>query len=463
MSTGMTSNHRVAIGGNKAVLSTVCPVWRVVPLLVVLPATALALEGVPPAEGADGRGAHYTVLDAGMGVDTSNWDPPQEGSGSGPVAGRASGSAARRGPQGIAVGIFRLHPEVTPSLRWEDNVYKTATNTRSDVMEQLKTVLKLLTHWARNQVDVTYSNTIKHYQVLETEDNIDHQLDMQAKLAPSRRLELDLGYLAAIEHDERGVPGKATVKSGGATVPVGPNAWLQNTAKGTARWKMRRLTSELKLEHGDRLSLNNNQSSQDRDWNDGGVTFKWSLTPKTHLLTEMGYKATHYEHSPQLSSTESRFLVGAGWKATARTESNTKIGVTKKVLENAPNKDNLNLTWESGFVWQPQVRTRINFTSHRNFQESEDQNEGFISTGFQLGLNHALRPGWRLLAGLELNTSTFETAKQENYWTSRLGMEYKLPEWFTLNTEFIHKIKRSTVLDAGYDSNALMLSVTGTF
>ncbi|MBF0399291.1 MAG: outer membrane beta-barrel protein [Magnetococcales bacterium] len=390
---------------------------------------------------------------------TSGWDAAERNA---TVPPHTSTPAPHHASRGLNFGAFRAFPEISSTVRWDDNVYKTATNTRSDTITQIKSAMKLLTHWAQNRLEGNLEANIKRYQELKTEDNTDQKFSLNAHLAPTRRVEFDLSVSRSLEHDERGEPGKASVQTPSLfSAPVGPNAWQQDSFKGTSRLKLRRLTTEFSLGHAERISLNNNQFTQDHTWNDATLLFRWALTPKTSLLAEIGQKETVYDVSPKLDNTETRLLAGISWKATARTESQTKIGITNKSLTNAQGKNNRSLTWNSTASWQPQSRTRFNFVSNRSMQMSEDQNEAYVSSGVQFGIKHTLAVDWDLLASVDLNQSVYETAKEENFWTSKAGMEYKLPNWFSVGTEFVRKTKQSTVVGGEYGSNALMFTLTG--
>jgi hypothetical protein len=66
------------------------------------------------------------------------------------------------------------------------------------------------------------------------------------------------------------------------------------------------------------------------------------------------------------------------------------------------------------------------------------------------------------MLGWELINNAYETGKQEDFTTARVGMEYRLSNQFTLATEVVNKIKASTVSGGGFDSHAVQLSLTGS-
>lgn len=391
---------------------------------------------------------------------TSDWDAAERRAtvSSAPSSGPTPHHAAR----GIHVGKFRAFPKISSTVSWDDNVYKTSTNIRSDQMTQVKATLKMLTHWAKNQLEGNYEASIRRHQALKTENTTDHLFSLNTRLAPTRRLEFDMDGRLALEHDERGTPGKASAKfSNLFSDAIPPNAWQQGTITGTARFKLRRLTTELTWIHGERNSLNNAQEAQDNTWNNAGLIFKWALTPKTSLLVDMGQKETVYDLSPKLDNTETRLLGGLTWKVTARTESQTTFGVTSKNMTHAEGKDNKSLTWNSKTSWKPRSRTQFTFGTNRNFQMNEEDNTGFIVSGAQLGVRHTLAVDWDLFANVDVSQSVYETAKEETFWSSKVGTEYKLPHWFSLGMEIVRKTKASTVSGAEFESTGLMFTLTG--
>ncbi|MBF0183232.1 MAG: outer membrane beta-barrel protein [Magnetococcales bacterium] len=395
-------------------------------------------------------------------ADTSTWSHPEETSGA--IAMPKPGRAGNPPPsKGVPIGGVRLSPEVSLTTRWDDNIYKTATNLRADVLTQLKTVIKVLNRWAQHQADLTYSATVRRYQVVQTENNVDQQISLNTKLAPSRLLDVELGYSRSFENDERGTPGKsAKVTVPGSTQPLGPNAWLQDSLRETARIKLRRLTTEIKLEQSDRSSQNNGQSHLDRYWFDNGILFRWALSPKTNLLLDMGRKETTYNRSPKMDSVETRLLTGVNWKVTPQTESQIKAGLTNKTMVNNQGKSSLNATWEANLIWQPSSRTRINLTSRRNTQDSEDLTESFIATTIQGNVDHTVSGNWHLLLGLENISNAYDTGKNEQFMTGKIGMEYRLSNHLVIATEVVNKTKDTTVKGTEFNSHAVQLSLTGS-
>lgn len=359
-------------------------------------------------------------------------------------------------PKGIPLGIFRAHPEVTLVSRWDDNVFKTATDQHSDMIAQIKPVIRLVTHWAsKNQFTMSYTATVERYSKLKGENSNNQQVDLDLILVlPARRVEFDLGYSLLKEQDKRGTPESTSLEE--------PGRWLQHSLTAATNIKFNRLDTKLKLEHAERSSANDGPSDQDRYWNDAGFILNWDLTAKTHLLTELGHKIIVYDQSPLLDSTESRLLLGINWQATGKTEGKLKFGSVTKLFENDTENDSTEVTWESGIAWNPQERTRLNFSSNRGFHEGGEQAEHYVSTQVKVDLKHDLRPNWSLLGELDFSKNVFVPVRRDNYWNGKLGLEYQLRRWFVLNAEFARNIKHSSVAETEYVSNGLLLSLTGT-
>ncbi len=373
------------------------------------------------------------------------------------VGGGVVGETATKGkPRGIPMGIFRIHPKMLVESRWEDNIYKTETDTRSDFLVKINPTIQLITHWKKNEFSATYTGEVERYREHDLENNSGHKVNVDLKLVPSKRVEFGLGYEFLLEHEDRG-----TLGSSALVANLGPNKWQQHGVTGMGQYTFHRLRAKLNAGHFNRISVNNAQYTQDRYWNDTALTLMWALAPKTALLTEFGWKDIHYDNSPLLNSDEARLLLGVTWKATGKTEGRLKFGAVEKSFEFDDDADHRTVSWDAEVVWHPQTRTQVNFAANRNFQEGEAGAEHFIETGFRTALKHYLRPRWHLTSGLGFTNGNYDGGREEDYWNGEVGMEYRLPRWFTLSAEYMHDTKRSSEDDADYDSNAVLLSILG--
>ena len=373
------------------------------------------------------------------------------------VAGGAVGeTATKKPPRGIPMGIFRVHPQLLVESRWEDNIYKTETDPRPDLLVRIKPTIRFITHWRKNSFSADYTAEVERYQDTQIENNSGHRVNLALELMPSRRFAFGFGYEFLLEHEDRG-----TIDSAPLVIGVGPNKWQQHTVSGMGQFTFHRLRARLDASHVRRESVNNSQFVQDRHWNDTALSLLWALAPKTALLTEFGWKRIRYDESPLLDSDERRILAGVTWKATHKTEGRIKVGGVDKVFVIDQGLDTREVTWDNEIVWKPQRRTQVNLAAKRVFQEGQANTDPFVSTDFRTDVSHELKHNWTLTTGFNFANGDYGALRQEDYWQGELGMNYRLPRWFTLNGEYQRSAKRSTDAGADHDSNAVLFSVLG--
>ncbi|MBF0142672.1 MAG: outer membrane beta-barrel protein [Magnetococcales bacterium] len=359
-------------------------------------------------------------------------------------------------PKGLPIGIFRAFPKVTVRGKWEDNIYKADGGAQSDRIAIIEPTIQFVTHWRKNQLNLTVSGQVQRFQNHPLENREDHTLEVDWKVKPLRSLELNAGLSRIASHDERGAPGTGAVKA-----MLEPNAWLENVADGSAQYTSGRFRTVMKYGYHDKSSENNDLSAQNRHWNDLGLTLMYALAPKTALLTELGWLGYVYDTTPLTDSEERRLLTGVTWTATAKTEGELKVGVTSKDFADPAKEEATSLALSSNVKWKPHTWTTVNLSASRNFEEGEAGSGSYVNTILGADLEQQLRSWWVLTSNLRLTNSDYRTDRAEDLWTGGVGLEYRLPKWYVVGTEFSKSNKHSTMANSDYDSNALMLFLTG--
>ncbi|MEO5333570.1 MAG: outer membrane beta-barrel protein [Magnetococcus sp. YQC-5] len=358
-------------------------------------------------------------------------------------------------PKGIPLGNFRVHPEIQVTTRWEDNIYKTATNPQSDEIVLIKPQVKMNKQGKKSKLSLAAALEAEYYNNYSLEDNYGYQFKLEYGLEPNRRLKLNAGYDYLVEHEDRGSPGTLA-----APASLGPNQWLQQVWKVSTNYTKNRLQAGLNLGHGERTSGNNNQSLQNHSWNEVGASAKWAFFPKIGLLLETGWKGIQYDIQPVMDSREVRLQTGATWRVTKKTSGTVKIGMTTKQFDAKTTPTGSTLSWEGEVEWHPMTRTSVNVNLGRRFQEGATG--AYVATNYRVKLDHELRPRLNVLTGISLDTNMYDTGLLERYWKTDLGLKYQFPRWFALDAGWFRSVKESTQPTANYESNGVLFTLTGT-
>ena len=373
------------------------------------------------------------------------------------MLGPAQQGGAADEPRGIPVGILRTKPKMTISSTWEDNIYKSQDNPTGDFIAGIEPEISLVTHWHKDTYHVTWNGKHQNYLNHNLEDRTDHTLSAGAEWSPNRKTVLSLEYQFKDKHDERGAPGTGAVNSA-----TGPNEWFDNTLSASTQFTFGRFRTVLDLKRSYEESQNNDKSIQDHFWDDANITLMYALAPKTKLSVETGLKDITYDSDPSKDSLESRILAGVTWTATAKTEGGIKIGAMHKEMDAEDQPDGNGLTFSSDITWQPLTRSRLHLLASRGFDEGETGSEHFIATDLKLDASHDIRPKIKLKGDLGFNNSDYAGPKNEDLWSAGVGLDYKLPKWFFVTGRLGRSMKRSTEAQADYDSDLLMIALTGS-
>ncbi|MBF0173874.1 MAG: outer membrane beta-barrel protein [Magnetococcales bacterium] len=360
-------------------------------------------------------------------------------------------------PRGIPVGIFRTKPKVTLSSTWENNIYKSQDHESSDFIHGIEPEITLVTHWRKDSYQLSWKGKHQDYLNHNLEDRTDHTLSAKAEWSPNRKTVITMEYQFKDEHDERGAPGTGSVNPA-----TPPNEWFENILSGSTQWTSGRFRTVLDLEWGYRESENNGQSSQDRYWDELGLTLMYALAPKTKLLVETGLKDITYATAPENNSLESRVLAGVTWSATAKTEGGFKLGAMHKEMDDDAKEDGNGITLSSDVTWKPLSRSSVHLLASRGFDEGETGSEHFIATDFKVDASHDIRPKIKLKGDMGFNNSDYSGPRNEDLWSAGVGLDYKLPKWFFVTGRLGHSTKKSTEADADYDSDLFTIALTGS-
>jgi hypothetical protein len=284
----------------------------------------------------------------------------------------------------------------------DSNITRTAEKT-SDKSAIFSPKLQFLSSIGQHKFVFGYQGDFAVYDDNTQYNYNDHQLNLSAIFNHSYRInsEFTLGYQTDAED-----PG-----SNNAQTEISSEFNEQTDKSAAAKFYYGTTGSigqfVLGLDHGQKRYTNNQQSFRDLNRNTFTGTFFYRMAPKTRLLLEANVARldnvtkTLFANS---SSDENRYLAGVEWEATAITSSTFKVGYQKKDFKDAQFSDIDGLSYFLDMVWKPNTYTNITIGAQRSTSESAEEDiGGFITTGYSLGLVHALSARTQLKAKYSLD------------------------------------------------------------
>ncbi len=191
------------------------------------------------------------------------------------------------------------------------------------------------------------------------------------------------------------------------------------------------------------------------------------ILPKTSLLLEYDFVDIDYETDVLTDSREHHFLVGALWKATARTRGQIKLGVSRKEFAGTDaEKDDFLAEVRLDYLISP--KTSVYLAGTRKPIETDIQGTRSI-------LSYRIRAGYQQQFTPKINgnasvyyirnryhgtISTQTGERTDNYYGAGLGLGYALNTWFTMGLEYDYIQRDSNLHAYNYKSNTVFLRMT---
>jgi len=364
-----------------------------------------------------------------------------------------TGNSQNRDELGPLRGIsLRL----STGIGYDDNVFRTGSNTRNDFYWLVRPSVVFNFAAGKHGFSVGYEGAYAKYFDFSTEDYFDHALFANAGLDLSRKVDLNLGAEIEYGHDPRGSLGNRLV------VPGDLDRWFAydvNASLVVGREIARAQIIPSASFSGMRY-LNNNQSIRDFDRQDVRLRGNWRFTPKLYGIAEGGYgNVNHLDSRNTLDRTETDFLVGVGWLATAKTSGEALFGILYRSYEDASTPNDTNPTWDIRVNWEPKTYSKVTAYTRRTSRENAGGVGNFLADSYGVLWRHGINRRTLLSTSLDYTVADFESAREDKYVTFDLGLTYQLINWLDARVTYQYLNRRSNLPGIEYDDNKILFEL----
>ncbi len=374
-----------------------------------------------------------------------------------------SGAVLAVDPAAIPVGGLSLTPTLDVTEKYQDNFFNATTNEVDTFITTVRPSFDLQGQKGNITAGVTYSLESGSHHSTHADDYVDHAFSAYADLDLSTRQNLSLLAEYLKLHDARSdsgsgsslttaqadKPSRYSVSGLSATFTHGtPESKGQIVVKGGLRDK----------EYDNFRAIT---AAKDRETKSLSGTFYYRISPKTRLLAETRFQDVNYDLAAvTLDSTETKYLVGAEWDATAKTTGSVRLGVTQKDFDNAARNDFTGGSWEVGLTWSPRTYSVFDLTTSRTAEESSGAADYIDTVNTTLGWTHdwSERFSTRVSQSYTNEDYVGVTTEEDTSITS-FGITYEMRRWLTLGVDLSHKGFDSNQANADYDSNEILFTV----
>lgn len=365
--------------------------------------------------------------------------------------------ADKEKPQGFKLddGVM-LKPYFNLSFGRDDNLFLAQNNVRSSQMQVYNPGAVLEATGKASKFGLGYDLKIGKYSSSSDDDYTDYKAFGTAEFALSQSMGLKLAGDYSVGHDPRG-----STDRGVAGVPdeyrtSGPSvlfAYGANDAKG-----------RFELEAGAVAKrYQNNRATtftSDRDNDSFAGRFFLKVAPKTSLLVEARREKVDYSISTSTQdSTETRYLVGVTWEATAATSGTIKVGQIKKDFSSAARSDFSGSGWEANITWKPLSYSAFDFFTSKSFNEATGLGNFLLNTRSGTTWNHKWSEDLTSAVNFSRSDDEFSGNPRKDK-TDSLGLKlnYKVSRWLTVGGEYTNSKRDSNATGFNYKKNLYMLT-----
>lgn len=359
-----------------------------------------------------------------------------------------------------------FYPNVSVELAWDDNIFRTETGEVDDVSLVVEPELYARGRRGKHSWSAYYRGAYGRYLDTSTENYNDHDFGAEALLDLSKKANLELIAELGLGHDSRGSA------STNPNASVNPDEWRLTKLKGIGTYGRRTNRGQLvgSVEWNELSYLNNAQEFRDRENLILTGTFYYNWTRKTSLLAEISRSWYDYQNNnlapTNLDSVDTRYLIGAEWKATAKTNGEIKIGWADKDLDDAAQEDFSGLHISARMGWNPRERTRFAFQLTRETQESSVATSSFFVRNLfsaSWDQNFARYPKWNLHMRAAVENDDFTDGRSDDLFDYEVDLFHQTKRWLRLGGGYRYSTRDSTLAGLGYDGNTLFLRAETTF
>lgn len=380
-----------------------------------------------------------------------------------------------------------IHPYVTVSGLYDDNVYRTPDNEVSDYAtvfspgiwvavpgtreRKLNLNTSTLTPgglgivedrgetFRRFQGFLHYGAELTRFQEEDDNDTDDHRIDALLQYSLKGGLTFEAFDMYRDGHDERGEGAFGDLET-----------WKSNLLGGRvsydlgSRFRVRGEYSQFAIRYDDDA---NNYLDRTDDKYAGYLYYK--LTGKSTIFAEYDLVDISYENLSGLDSKEHTVWGGFRWRLSEKTIGEVKGGYLTKEYDQDGMDDASDFVFKGWLEYELTGKSRLRLSALRIVEEP-DANTSNSTTTDMVKLAYLLDVTSKLLATAEAGYGRSEYdgdysyrgvvgEREDDRYTARLMLDYRIQDWVGAKASYTFVDRDSTFEDLSYTDNRFMLSL----
>ena len=377
-------------------------------------------------------------------------------------------------PVGVRVGSFILFPTLETGLSGSDNVFRSASNRKSDMFADVTVGATLTSNWRRHALEFRVQNARTYHQDYSSEN--DNRLDALARgrIDISRRSNIAGDVAYSYGQEARGAVNTPTAATGERPTVI------QRRAGVEANHRINRLTLQLRgavteNEYGtvpaaqDPLTgLSATSTGNDRNYvqREIGGRAGWQFNPNLQLyadvvLNNRTHEAANAADGILRNSDGYRAQLGVAFDKRGMLQGEASAGYASQTPDDGRLKSVSGFIYNGKLSWQPTGLTEVIVSATSDIGETTQAGSGGAltrTTGIEV--RHALRRHIILVAGASYAVANYGgSSLKESSTVERLGLEYYLTREAALLAGYQHTSFETNGTTKGYEDNTVRVGV----
>jgi hypothetical protein len=368
-------------------------------------------------------------------------------------------------PLGVRVGPFTVFPRLETGLTYDDNVYATESNTKSDLIWTIRPEFRARSDFARHSLNLTAAATIGRYADQESENYTDYRLEADGRVEATRDNLIDYRLFYRRDHEGRGDPNVGSALSEPVVYDRAGGELSYTRVFGRIRGQVFGRFDRYAYDNAT-LTDGTPVREEDRDrWEAaGGVRAGYELTPGYEAFTRLTYRRVLYDNTPDSSGRNRsswgyEAVAGASFDITGLLTGEAFAGYLGRQYTDPALKDYGGLGFGARVEWSPTPLTTVSARLTRELEETTTESGGAVSSGFTRTLvgvrvDHELLRPLLLNARLQWRDEDYDTiARTDDILTAGFGATYAIGRNIVVGADYTFEKLYSDANVQEYSSN----------
>jgi hypothetical protein len=368
--------------------------------------------------------------------------------------------------QGLPAGGFRLYPTLTVNGIYDDNVFRTATDTQSDYYLQVAPELNLRSQWSRHFLGLKLAAKQDLYARLASETRTDWTA------AAAGRLDILTGtdLTGSVQHiatfEGRDSPDQVNAAE--------PTPMQETQARMVFAYNPYRVGVQLSAEY-DRITFDStklngggflNNDDRNRDEYSTSLTALYEASAGYGIFLRSTYEKRVYDLQTARAfgrdSEGYRVDTGLDILLTHLIRGEVYAGYLRQDLQDPAFEDLSGIDYGAALRWFPSELVTVRLDASRTPSATTIAGASLSDNKkVALAVDYEFRRNVILQAGAGYNDTNFEgTARRDQTVSTMLGVRYLLSPYLTATAKLAHESRDSTLSGLSYADNTISLGMS---